>query len=114
MSTVIERAEQLASHLTEKYQAAWEFAKKENEHFEVETPSKNQRFFRIVQVNAHSKSVHAFVEISTGKLIKAAGWKAPAKRSNGELQSKYNLLDDESFTAVLAQCDPHTGYLYAR
>lgn len=117
MSVVIERAEQFAHHLTEKYQAQWEFARKSGEHFEVEMPRKGQRFFRIVQVYAgHSsgRSVHAFVEIATGKVIKSAGWKAPAKYSNGELASKFNLLDDESFKALLEKCDSHGGYLYAR
>lgn len=114
MSVVIERAEQLAQRLTENYHAQWEFARKYGEHFAVEMPRKGQRFFRIVQVGQHQKSVHAFVEIETGKLIKSAGWKAPAKYSNGELASKYNLLDDESFALVLEKCDSSTSYLYAR
>jgi hypothetical protein len=114
MATVFERAELLAQTLTEKYHANWEFARKSGEHFAVEMPRKGQRYFRIVQVGPHQHSVHAFVEIETGKLIKTAGWKGPAKYSNGELASKYNLLDDESFALVLEKCDTHTGYLYAR
>lgn len=114
---VIERAEQFAQHLTEKYQSQWEFARKSGEHFEVEMPRKGQRYFRIVQVYAgHSsgRSVHAFVEIETGKVIKSAGWKTPAKRVNGELQSKFNLTDDASFALLLEKCDSVGGYLYAR
>lgn len=117
MQQVIERAQVLATTLTEKYHAQWEFARKSGEHFEVEMPRKGQRFFRIVQVYAgHSsgRSVHAFVEIATGKVIKSAGWKAPAKYSNGELASKYNLLDDESFMAALKNCDTNGSWLYAR
>ena len=37
-----------------------------------------QKFIRIVNP-VHGRSVHAFVDIATGDLLKAAGWKAPAK-----------------------------------
>ena len=114
---IIERAQALADHLTRIHQEQWEFARKSGEHFVIEMPRKGQKFFRIVQVyGGHSsgRSVHAFVEIATGKLIKSAGWKAPAKRTNGELQSKFNLLDDASFADALAKADTCGSYLYAR
>ena len=56
------------------------------------------------------RSVHAFVEKSTGRLVKAAGWRAPAKRSNGDLQSKYNLTTD--FALAVHDADPYGSYLY--
>lgn len=111
---VMERAQVLATTLTEKLHARWEHAKAHGDSFVVESPRKNQRFFRILMVGRSQQSVCCFIEIATGKVIKAAGWKAPAKRSNGELQSKYNLLDDASFTKALKDCDEHGSWLYIR
>lgn len=59
-----------------------------------------------------SRSVHAFVERSTGKLVKASGWNAPAKRSNGDLQSKFNLSTPEGFAEALEASDVYGSYLY--
>ena len=55
------------------------------------------------------RSVHAFVERETGALIKAAGWKAPAKLKSG-WATKYNL--DTEFEKALAVADPYGSYLY--
>jgi hypothetical protein len=51
-------------------------------------------------------SVHAFVNLANGDLLKAAGWKAPAKGARG------NLLTD--LEGVKARFDWTGGYLYAR
>lgn len=37
------------------------------------------KYVRIVRASGSSSSVHCFVEKSTGKIWKAASWKAPAK-----------------------------------
>lgn len=79
------------------------------------TVEEGQKFDRIVQqYEGRERLVHAFVEKSTGKLIKAAGWKAPAKRANGELQSQFNLSTPSGFAAALDAADKHGGYLYIR
>lgn len=54
----------------------------------------------------YGTSVHAFVELATGNLLKAAGWKAPAKGIRG------NIVDD--LEAVKARFDWSGHYLYAR
>ena len=54
-----------------------------------------------------SKSVHAFIEVSTGDIYKAASWKAPAK--NG---ARFNVVNDND--ALIAACDPYGSYLYKR
>ena len=54
-----------------------------------------------------SKSVHAFIEVSTGDIYKAASWKAPAK--NG---ARFNVVFDHD--DLIAACDPYGGYLYKR
>lgn len=51
-------------------------------------------------------SVHAFVSLETGDLLKAAGWKAPAKGARG------NLVTD--LDAVKARFDWSGHYLYVR
>ena len=70
-------------------------------HFELDRPGK--RFVRIVMCSP-SRSVHAFVDLATGDLLKAAGWKAPAKGARGNI-----LTDQES---VRARWDWSGHYLY--
>lgn len=95
---------------------------KSDEHYATRFPSltpevysvePGQKFVRVVQKRPDDRggSVHCFVEKATGKIIKAAGYKAPAKRSNGELQSQYTIYDLESVAAVF---DTYGSYLYLR
>ena len=76
--------------------------------FTCDTPGK--RFVRIVMTvnGGNQRSVHAFYDIRTGDVYKAAGWKAPAKHV------RYNLLDDASFARMLEACDWPGHYLYIR
>lgn len=113
-ATVLQRAEVLAETLTKKLHERWShtvgkerFALGKQSHF-------GQRFIKLLHEDNRGASVHCFIEISTGKIVKPAGWKAPAKYSNGELASKYNLLDTESFEKALENCDEHGSWLYAR
>jgi len=52
------------------------------------------------------RSVHSFVDLSTGDLLKAAGWNAPAK------DARFNLLRE--LDKVTAVADPYGTYLYKR
>jgi hypothetical protein len=90
-----------------------EYAIRKYEEQQIEEPWKTQKGSKFIKIICGG-SVHAFVEIATGKLVKPAGWSAPATKTNGELQSKYNLLDDDSFEAVKEECDQYGSYLYAR
>lgn len=75
------------------------------------TPIRNRKFWRICRGSA----VFAFYEIATGKLVKAAGWKAPAKRANGELQSKFTLTTvEQARELVTSTVDEFGGFLYIR
>lgn len=56
-------------------------------------------------------SVHAFVERETGRLIKSAGWSAPAKWGN-DLASRYDLSDADQYAKALDLADPYGSYLY--
>lgn len=69
-----------------------------------------RKYWRIVQAGqgGGGRSVHAFVDPTNGDVLKAAGWKAPAKGV------RYNLLDDDSFARMVSKVDPFGGYLYAR
>lgn len=84
---------------------------------------KGQKFDRIVcqsgmadpargeEMRAHQTFVHAFVEKATGALVKADGYRKPAKWAGGTiLASKYNLVTD--FDSTVALADSSGGYLY--
>jgi hypothetical protein len=77
---------------------------------------RGQKFDKITQRDTYSSagqlSVHAFVERSTGKLIKAASWKAPAKDKSG-LAYRYDLSTPEGFLEALYNSTFSGGYLYA-
>jgi hypothetical protein len=68
-----------------------------------------RKYWRVVMTTSgDAASVHAFVDPTTGDVLKAAGWKSPAKGV------RYNLLDDDSFAKMLANVDPFGSYLYVR
>lgn len=71
-----------------------------------------QRFIRLVIGAPGNRHVHAFVDLSTGDIIKAAGWKAPQKGKNG-LAVRGNLTDDADFARILGVADKYGSYLYA-
>lgn len=76
---------------------------------------RGQKFDKITQHregDTYGGSVHAFVERATGKLIKAAGWKAPAKDKDG-LAYRYDLSTPEGFLEALFNSTFSGGYLYA-
>jgi hypothetical protein len=74
-----------------------------------DAPRRGQRYVRVVMVDrGGARSVHAFYDIRTGDVYNAEGWKAPAKHV------RYRLLDDASFTRMIASCDWSGGYLYLR
>lgn len=70
-----------------------------------------RRFTRIVIEDGSQRHVHAFVDMTNGDVIKAAGWKAPQRGVNG-LAVRFNLLDDESRERAYYHIDPYGGYLY--
>ena len=59
-------------------------------------------------------SCHAFIEKATGRLVKSATWKSPARLVTGELQSKFDLSVPEDYQRVLEVADFAGGYLYIR
>lgn len=73
-------------------------------YYEYPTVEAGSKFLRIVRTSAGSRSVACFVEKSTGNILKAAGWKAPAKGARA------NIYQPESF----AKCDAHGSWLYCR
>jgi hypothetical protein len=115
--TLTERIEALCSTLTEK--AAHDDGRPTYK-FSISDTS-GPKFIRIVMsygttalgYRAGHVSVHAFVERSTGSLIKAGGWKAPQKDKGG-LAVRGNLLDDDDFARILNECDPFGSYLYKK
>lgn len=74
-------------------------------------PEYGRRFTRIVMDNGTQRHVHAFVDMTNGDVIKAAGWKAPQKGKYG-LAVRFNLIDDESRERGFRAIDPYGSYLY--
>lgn len=75
-----------------------------------------RKYVRIVQTDAPQplsdltngqRSVHAFVEISTGLVYKSATWNAPAKGA------RYDLTSETDRALLFANCEFSGGYLYA-
>ena len=62
----------------------------------------------IMETEAGSRSVHAFVDKKTGDVYKAASFKAPAKIV------RYNLLEIASREQCFERADWAGGYLYIR
>jgi hypothetical protein len=98
-------AESFANALNEKFQD-YEFSVEAGIKFDKIVQSSKNR------LNGYSnRSVHAFVERSSGDLIKAAGWKAPAKIKSG-WATRYNLITE--FDKAVEEADQFGGYLYQR
>lgn len=51
----------------------------------VISTTRGPRYVRVVKTIDGSKSVYCFVEIGTGNILKAAGWKTPALHSRGNI-----------------------------
>lgn len=74
-----------------------------------------RRFARVVYEDSRSLSrhVHAFVDLRTGDVLKAAGWKAPQKDRDG-LAVRFSLADPDDRARCYAAIDPWGSYLYKR
>lgn len=60
----------------------------------------------IMETNDGNRSVHAFINMKTGELHKAASFKAPVKEPRFDLR----IMQEREF--VLEKCDWAGGYLY--
>lgn len=70
-------------------------AKFENVKFNtrITVDPKGKRYKRIVRSDDHgSRCVHCFVDTTNGDVLKAAGWKAPAKHARGNIFNADNGL----------------------
>lgn len=74
------------------------------DYYKPVTVEPGSKFIRVVQTAGGSRSVACFVEKSTGNILKAAGWKAPAKGARA------NIFNPDSF----AKCDSYGSWLYLR
>ena len=66
-----------------------------------------RKYYKIImETESGSRSVHAFINIKTGELHKAASFKAPVKEPRFDLR----IIQEREF--VLGKCDWSGGYLY--
>jgi len=116
-------AQTFANDLTDKFNAIGQANKSQYgsywlHEFYVE---EGKRFDRIVhrsdivkdptEFKPLQRFVFAFVERETGRLVKPAGWKSPAKWGN-DLASKWSLNITEQYAEALAQSETSGGFLY--
>lgn len=52
-----------------------------------------RRYFRVERVDVSSRSAHCFIDRTNGDILKAAGWKGPAKHKRGNIFELDNGLD---------------------
>ena len=73
------------------------------------TYEKGRKYAKIIQITnpGGQKSSHAFVDMNTADVYKAASWKGPAKGI------RYNLLDEKSKEEMYKRADWSGHYLYA-
>jgi len=68
-----------------------------------------KKYHKVILVNGGgSRSVHCFIDKSTGEVYKSATWKSPAKGVRYDLR----LIKDREY--LLENADWSGGYLYAR
>lgn len=72
------------------------------------SPRKYYRLVMKYKTGSKQRSVHAFIDKTTGDVYKSASWKAPAKHI------RYNLIDDKSRELCYSKCDWSGAYLYLR
>jgi len=81
------------------------------ESFRLDKPG--PKFTRVIAVRAgNDSSVHCFIENASGKVIKSAGWKAPAKDKDG-MAYRWDLMDDADRALLYAQTDKYGSIFYA-
>lgn len=67
-----------------------------------------KKYIKLIQISWGSRSIHAFIDRTTGEVYKPASFKAPAKHV------RYKLLDDQSFQQCIDAADWAGGYLYMK
>lgn len=72
----------------------------------IETARKYHKL--IMTTGSGDRSIHAFIDVKTGDVLKPASWKVPAKGV------RYNVLDEASREEMLSRADWSGSYLYAR
>lgn len=84
------------------------------------TIEEGRRYYKVVCTeDGRAVSVHAFIEVGTNKLVKAASYKAPQRNSDGSLAVRYDLEDKDVLDALVELLKENPGmcygsYLYAR
>jgi hypothetical protein len=67
-----------------------------------------RKYYKLIHKDGNRRSVHCFINKTTGDVLKSASWNAPAKGV------RYNLLDDNSRELCYSNCDAFGSYLYLR
>ena len=108
-----ERIEAYCNVMNEALWAQYPNTKERGEYYALDETFKGRKYARISQhQNGVPHACHAFVQLSTGYLCKSGGYKAPQRTADGYVFATYNLLEQESFEALLKVADGFGGHLY--
>lgn len=47
--------------------------------------SKGRKYMKVIRNDHSQKSVHCFIDMTNGNVLKAASWKSPAKHARGNI-----------------------------
>ena len=101
---ILNYTEQLCEALVQDFRSS--HGKTDPYTFTIETARKYHKI--IMTTGGGNRSIHAFVDVKTGDVYKAASFKTPAKGV------RFNLLDPNSREKCLIKADWSGGYLYIR
>jgi len=80
------------------YDTKQNYSANQNDQVAVEFGS---RYARVIKSIGSSRSAYCFVDLTTGDLLKSAGWKAPAKGSRGNIfADDFGMSACERYTLV--------------
>lgn len=106
-TVILERINQLIQALHTNYYDGYEARDPRDNALDHEIQM-GKKYIKLIQINWGSRSIHAFIDKTTGEVYKPASFKAPAKHV------RYKLLDDQSFQQCIKAADWAGGYLYIK
>jgi hypothetical protein len=84
------------------------YAPGDEPYFKPLQVEEGRKFLRIVATHGAGRNVYCFVEKETGRILKAASWKAPAKGGRG------SIFEPQKFEKLPPAALAFTSWLYAR
>ena len=85
-----------------------------NKDYYYELNLRGRKYAKVELISHGQRSVHAFLERASGKVIKAASYSQPQKNYDGTLAYRYDLSTVDGFNRCVEASDRYGSYLYQR